>query len=111
MRNFLTSLFLVLCAAQAGLASLRARGGEVTVLARGPAGLRIEGRSAEVSLDDEASTLVFRVPIALIDTGIGLRNRHLREALEADRYPLATLRLPRASPALSGPAMGRADAD
>src|SRR5215468_11045533 len=90
MQNLLTSLFLIVCAAQTALAPVRS---EVTVLARGPAGLRIEGKSAEVSVDDETSALVFRVPIAPIDTGIGLRNRHLREALEAEKYPAAMLRV------------------
>jgi len=30
------------------------------------------------------------VPLAPIDTGIGLRNRHLRESLEVDKFPDAT---------------------
>jgi polyisoprenoid-binding protein YceI len=72
------------------------RAGEVTVLARGPGGLRIEGKSTEVSLAEEASALLFKVRLATIDTGIGLRNRHLREFLEVDKFPDATLRVRRA---------------
>jgi polyisoprenoid-binding protein YceI len=99
MKNLLTSVFLIVSAAQAAPATLalaRSHGGAVTIVAHGPAGLRIEGKSAEVSLDDETSALVFKVPVATIDTGIGLRNRHLREALEADKFPVATMRVPRA---------------
>ncbi|HWE23220.1 MAG TPA: YceI family protein, partial [Myxococcales bacterium] len=43
------------------------------------------------------SALIFRAPIATVDTGIALRNRHLRESLEADKFPVATLRVARAS--------------
>jgi len=97
MKNLLTSFFIVVCAAQAALVPVRSR---LTILTRGPAGLRIEGKSAEVSMEDQTSALVFRAPVAAIDTGIGLRNRHLREALEAEKFPLATLRMPRAGLAL-----------
>jgi polyisoprenoid-binding protein YceI len=97
MKNLLTSLFLVVCTALAALAQVRSRSGELTVLAHGPAGLRIEGRSAEVSAAEETSALVFTARIAAVDTGISLRNRHLRESLESDRFPLATLRVPRAA--------------
>jgi polyisoprenoid-binding protein YceI len=96
MKNLLTTLFLLVSVAQGALALTRNQG-EVTVHAHGPAGLRIEGKSAEVSLEEEASALVFRVPLAPIDTGIGLRNRHLREALEAEKFPTASLRVARAS--------------
>jgi polyisoprenoid-binding protein YceI len=96
MKNLLTSAFLIACTVQAALATVLPRNAGIVVVAHGPAGLRIEGRSAEVSVDDETSALVFRVPVAPIDTGIGLRNRHLREALEADRFPVATLHISRA---------------
>jgi polyisoprenoid-binding protein YceI len=88
-RNLLASLLLLSSIAQE-------RAGNVTVLARGPGGLRIEGKSTEVSLAEEASVLLFKVPLAPIDTGIGLRNRHLREILEVDKFPDATLRVRRA---------------
>src|SRR5882724_2639397 len=80
-RNLLASLLLLSSIAKQTVAMERS--GDVTVLARGPGGLRIEGKSTEV-------------PLAPIDTGIGLRNRHLRESLEADKFPDATLRVRRA---------------
>ena len=90
-RNLLISL-LVTSSVVEGAPGLQ-REGDVTVLAHGPAGLLIEGKSTAVSLEDEPSALLFKVPLAPIDTGIGLRNRHLRESLEVDKFPDATLRV------------------
>jgi hypothetical protein len=97
--RLLTTLLLISSAAPE--AAPLERAGEVTVLARGPGGLRIEGKSTEVSLAEEASALLFKVPLAPIDTGIGLRNRHLHEFLEVDKFPDATLRVRRADLELS----------
>ncbi len=93
-RNLLT-LLLVASSVVQGAVDLE-KGSDVTVLARGPAGLHIQGKSTEVSLEDEPSALLFKVPLAPIDTGIDLRNRHLRESLEVDKFPDATLRVMRA---------------
>jgi polyisoprenoid-binding protein YceI len=82
------------------------RAGEVSILAHGPGGVSIEGKSTEVSIAEEAAVLLFRVPLAPIDTGIGLRNRHLREALEVEKFPDATLRVRRGD--LQFPAEGSA---
>jgi polyisoprenoid-binding protein YceI len=82
------------------------RAGEVSILAHGPGGVRIEGKSTEVSIAEEAAVLMFRVPLAPIDTGIGLRNRHLREALEVEKFPEATLSVRRGD--LQFPAEGSA---
>ena len=86
----------------------------VKVVAHGPAGLRIEGTSAEVSVDAEASALIFKAPVAAIDTGIDLRNRHLRASLEAERFPDVTLRVIRADlkfPAEAAPSEGSVKAE
>jgi polyisoprenoid-binding protein YceI len=93
-RNLLTSLLVASSVVQ-GAPALQ-REGDVTVLAHGPAGLRIEGKCKDVSLEDQPSVLLFKVALAPIDTGIGLRNRHLRESLEVDKFPDATLRVMRA---------------
>ena len=95
-RNVLTGFFLVVAVlTQAAAALSRSVGGSVTILAHGTAGLRIEGRSSEVALESDASLLTFKVPIAPIETGIGLRDRHLREVLEAEKFPAAILRVSR----------------
>jgi polyisoprenoid-binding protein YceI len=98
-RNLLTGFFLVLALlTQGALAvSCARKSGSVTVVARGPAGLRIEGKGSEVSVEDSDSALTFKVPLAPLDTGVGLRDQHLQALLEADRYPAATLRISRSA--------------
>src|SRR3954464_7872038 len=100
IRNLLTGVFLLATVVQQAA---------VTVAARGPGGLNIEGNSAEVSLEQEASVLIFKLPIDPIDTGIELRNRHLRASLETDRFPVASLRVSRADltfPTTASPVAG-----
>ncbi len=92
-RNLLALLLVASSVVQGSVAAPKES--DVTILARGPAGLRIEGKSTEVSLENEPSALLFKVPLAPIDTGINLRNRHLRESLEVDKFPEATLRVMR----------------
>jgi len=95
-RSLYTGLFLAVAVlAQAAIALSQLPESSVTVLAHGPAGLRIEGKSVDVSVKEDASALIFKVPLALIDTGISLRNRHLRELLEAETFPDAILRVQR----------------
>ena len=96
-RNMLSGFFLVLAVLTEGAIALSSTKGNnsVTVLARGPAGLRIEGKGSEVSLEEDDSALTFKVPLAPIETGISLRDVHLHQMLEADKYPAATLRISR----------------
>jgi len=96
-RNMLTGFFFVLAVLTEGAIALSSTKGNnsVTVLARGPAGLRIEGKGSEVSLEEDDSVLTFKVPLAPIETGISLRDVHLHQMLEADKYPAATLRISR----------------
>jgi len=96
-RNMLTGFFLVLAVLTEGAIALSSTKGNnsVTVLARGPAGVRIEGKGSEVSLEEDDSALTFKVPLAPIETGISLRDVHLHQMLEADKYPAATLRISR----------------
>ena len=72
-RNVVTGFFLVVSVVgQGAIALSRAGESSVTVLARGPAGLRIEGKSSQIDFEEDASALTFKVPIAPIETGIGL---------------------------------------
>ena len=105
-RNLLTGFFLATALLTQGAMALScpATSGSVTVLARGPAGVRIEGRGCELTVEDGASALTFRVALAPLETGIGLRDRHMRELLETDRYPAASLRVARSG--LTFPANG-----
>ena len=105
MRSFMGSTLLfamvaVLLTAAVGLPPHEAPyagTARVTVSAQGPAGLTIEGSSVALTMQSDAEMVAFEVPVASIDTGIELRNRHLRELVEVDRFPFARLELPRAA--------------
>src|SRR2546422_9710302 len=93
-RSLFSGMFLLVAVLmEAAIALSHSRESSLTVLAHGPAGLRIEGKSAGVLVEGDASALTFKVPIAPIDTGIGLRDRHLRGMLEAGKVPGALLRV------------------
>ncbi len=72
--------------------------------AAGPAGLTIEGTTADMSVADDGTTVTITVPLANLDTGIGVRNDHTKKALEVGSYPTTTLTVARA--ALKFPAAG-----
>src|SRR5215468_4263304 len=62
---------------------------------RGPGGFSLEGKTHELKVEDDGSVLKFTVPLAGLQTGIGLRDRHMREKyLQVDKYPDAVLELP-----------------
>jgi polyisoprenoid-binding protein YceI len=76
--------------------------------ASGPAGLTIEGKTADMTIADDGTTVTITVPLANLKTGIDLRDDHTRKALEADKYPTTTLTVARA--ALKFPATGATSA-
>ena len=62
---------------------------------RGPGGFGVDGKTNQLRIDDDGTTLKITVPLANLDTGIGLRNKHMREKyLQVDRYPDAVLEVP-----------------
>jgi polyisoprenoid-binding protein YceI len=70
----------------------------------GPAGLNINGTTADMNIADDGTTVTITVPLNNVDTGIGLRNDHTKKALDTATYPNATLTVARA--ALNFPAAG-----
>jgi polyisoprenoid-binding protein YceI len=77
----------------------------VSFVASGPAGMKIEGSTSELSLADQGDNIVITVPLANLSTGIGLRDRHMRDKyLEVPKYPSATLSVARS--ALKVPSAG-----
>ena len=76
----------------------------VTILAQTPAG-RIEGWSSEIALEEASDMLTFKVPLAPVETGIALRDRHLREMLEVEQFPFALLQVSRSE--LTFPSAGK----
>ena len=62
---------------------------------RGPGGFSLEGKTHQLKVEDDGSVVKFTVPLASLETGIGLRDRHMREKyLQVDKYPDAVLELP-----------------
>src|SRR4051812_42213663 len=65
---------------------------EVLFQATGPAGLKIEGKTTDLSVGSAGKSVRIRVALAGLDTGIALRNKHLKEKyLELEKYPEAVL--------------------
>jgi polyisoprenoid-binding protein YceI len=85
-------------------------GTAVLVSVRGTAGLNIEGVTHELGLAERGGDLVFKVPLAGLDTGIGLRNRHMRGYLDVAHFPEAELHVPRKAVAFP-PSGGQLEAD
>ncbi|HZW87610.1 MAG TPA: YceI family protein [Myxococcaceae bacterium] len=78
-------------------------GSSVLLSMQGPAGLRIEGTTHELTISERDGELVFEVPLSGVDTGIGLRNRHLRGYLDVAHFPTAALHVARKTVQLPAP--------
>ena len=93
-----------------------ARTGTPTVqfFATGPAGLKIVGAAHDLDVQEDGEKLRVSVPLANLDTGIALRNKHMREKyLEVGKFPRADLSVSRADlriPAEAGETSGEAAA-
>ncbi len=62
---------------------------------RGPGGFSLEGKTHQLRIEDDGTTLKIVVPLAGLQTGISLRDRHMREKyLQVEQYPDAVLELP-----------------
>lgn len=93
-------------AATASAALGQASNAAVSFLASGPGGLKIEGKTSELQVIEEGGKVRFVVPLGRLDTGIEIRNKHMREKyLEVPKFPNAELVVDRAS--LKFPADGQ----
>ncbi|MEW6429972.1 MAG: YceI family protein [Myxococcota bacterium] len=70
---------------------------EATFKATGPAGLKIVGKTTAVEVADDGAHLTVTVKATEIDTDNSLRNSHMKEDIEAEKFPLITLKVPVAS--------------
>ena len=62
---------------------------------RGPGGFGVDGKTDQLHIADDGTTLKITVPLATLHTGIGLRDKHMREKyLQVDKYPDAVLEVP-----------------
>jgi polyisoprenoid-binding protein YceI len=70
----------------------------VSFTAKGTGGMSIVGKTAELVLQDDGKMLLFKVPLKNLTTGLGLRDKHLREKyLQVEKYPTAELTVDRQS--------------
>jgi polyisoprenoid-binding protein YceI len=76
---------------------------EVAFTALGPAGMSIHGTTSELNVADGPESIVVTVPVKTFVTGIGLRDKHVRDDLEADKYPTAELSVARSALKFPGP--------
>lgn len=92
----LAALSLAPLAADAKLAASGTS--SVAFSAAGPAGLKIAGTTADFGVSEDSGNVTITVPLKNLTTGIGLRDKHMREKyLEVGKYPDAVLTVSRAS--------------
>jgi polyisoprenoid-binding protein YceI len=72
--------------------------------AAGPAGMNIDGKTSDLSVADDGTTITITIPLGNISTGIEIRDKHTKEYLEVATYPTAELKVARA--AIKFPAAG-----
>ena len=79
--------------------------------ASGPGGINIDGKTSDVRVTDDGTTVTITVGLAGIDTGMGLRDKHTKEALDTAQFPTAELKVARGDlkfPAAGGESSGDA---
>ncbi|MEW5743131.1 MAG: YceI family protein [Myxococcota bacterium] len=87
----------VLAGAAASAGWSKTGNAEATFKATGPAGFKIVGKTSAVDVADDGTSLTVTVKLKEIDTDNSLRNGHMQEDLEAEKFPLITLKVPLAS--------------
>lgn len=94
-----TILIAALCLASSALAGLGVnKVNEVGFVAVGPAGFKINGQTSALEVKEDGENVVLRVPLDSVDTGIELRNRHMKEKyIDTKSYPFAELKVARAA--------------
>jgi polyisoprenoid-binding protein YceI len=108
-------LLLAVAAPLVASAKLKRTGDASTAFkVAGPAGLTIEGRTSEMTVADDGTTVTLTVPLNNVTTGIALRDQHTKNALEVAKYPTTTLvvarsdlKFPAAEAEASGDARGK----
>jgi polyisoprenoid-binding protein YceI len=103
VKRYTSTLAKVLAAAallcsESSLAALAEAGGsQVGFFAVGPGGLQIKGQTTGVAVREEAGKIQIEVPTTKLETGIDLRDRHLRDHLHAEQHPVAKLSVERSA--------------
>lgn len=66
----------------------------VSFMAQGNIGLKFEGTTHKVGVTDDGKNVSVTISLKDLDTGVGLRNRHMQEDTEAEKFPDVTLAVP-----------------
>lgn len=83
-------MFSTLAVADVGVAKVNS----VTFMAVGPAGFKINGTTQSLEAKPEGDSVVLRVPLDTVGTGIELRDKHMKEKyLETKTHPMAELKV------------------
>jgi polyisoprenoid-binding protein YceI len=69
---------------------------------KGPAGLNIDGKTSDVDVADDGTSITITVKLGSIDTGMGLRDGHTKEDLEVAKYPTASIKVARSELKMGG---------
>lgn len=107
-----SSFVCILSASTAGYAALSsASDAHVAFEATGPAGLKIDGSTPDLSVSEADGNVLITVPLANLTTGISLRDHHMKEKyLEVPKYPAGVLTVAKSALRVP-PAGGQVDSD
>lgn len=93
----LVAVSLVLSASLAFAGWSKQGDSQAAFKATGPAGFKIVGSTKNVDVKDDGTNLAVAIKLGDLDTDNSLRNKHMLEDLEAEKFPLCSLTVPVAS--------------
>lgn len=97
-RRLVGALLAMLVSLPALAAVQKVGSSSATFSGKGPAGFKLDGKTEDLSVKEDGKTVTVTVALAGLDTGIELRNKHMREKyLEVAKYPNAVLEVPLAA--------------
>lgn len=96
LRRVLPVVVVVTLAATGAFAGWAKQGKASAVFnGSGPGGFKIEGKTEQLDVKDDGTTVTVVVNLTELDTGISLRDKHMREKyLEVGKFPETTLAVP-----------------
>jgi polyisoprenoid-binding protein YceI len=94
---FVAAVSAVLSVAAVASAKYKTEKPQIVVHAKGPAGMKIEGKSSKLVIDEDDKTITFKTFLNSIDTGNGQRNTHMQERFEAAKFSDIRLTLDKAA--------------
>jgi len=105
---FTAAATAVLTVAAVAAAKYKVEKPSIVFHAHGPGGLKIDGKSSTLKVNEDDKSITFTTFMNTMDTGIGKRNDHMQKRFKAADYPDITLTVPKdkADPKKSGTVPG-----